>query len=147
MTAIHCDQKDDTLSLLGSLESQTDSEAPKCLHSRGLFSDQLAGSHYSLPSNVPPLCFFLHVTKGDMSILLFVLFRLHRLQYFKSNTGFCLLDNFCQVVYLRHQTHWHCAYILCFLEHHAVHTACLCDSISVNKLVSNILRTLLPTNQ
>lgn len=145
MTAIHCDQKDDTLSLLGSLESQTDSEAPKCLHSRGLFSDQLAGSFYSLPSNVLPSCFFLLVTKGDTSYCL--CYSDITLQYFKSNTRFCLLDNSCQVVYLRHQTHWHCAYILCFLEHHAAHTACLCDSISLNKLVSNILRTLLPTNQ
>lgn len=45
MTAIHRDQKDDTVSLGGCGESQTDSEGPWCLHSRMLFSDQLAGSY------------------------------------------------------------------------------------------------------
>lgn len=45
MTAIHRDQKDDTVSLGGCGESQTDSEGPRCLHSRALFSDQLAGSY------------------------------------------------------------------------------------------------------
>lgn len=39
MTAIHCDQKDDTVSPLGFKESQTDSQDAQCLHSRALFSD------------------------------------------------------------------------------------------------------------
>lgn len=41
MTAVHCDKKADTLSLLGVWESQTDlgSRAPQCPHSRALFSD------------------------------------------------------------------------------------------------------------
>lgn len=46
MTAIHCDQKDDTVTLRGCGESQTDSEGPRCLQSRALFSDQLAGSYH-----------------------------------------------------------------------------------------------------
>lgn len=59
MTAIHRDQKDDAVSLRGCGDSQPDSEGPWCLHSRALFSDQLAVCTTGKQCGVlalPPIC-------------------------------------------------------------------------------------------
>lgn len=64
MTAIHCDQKDDTVSLSGFRESQTDfgSQAPQCSTVGLCFQiekSSVGKLALLLPSTVPASCFFL----------------------------------------------------------------------------------------